>query len=603
VAVLKTTITPTASYTTTFGIDWGSRITVTEGAWIVAADSTAFVVQTPVSGTTSLTVAGLVSGDTGVAVVGNPNSSTFHVIVSQTGQILGDFMGIKVNGLASTSTLATYINNAGLIASNALTAISVTGGSLSLTNSGTIATATNTPSGYAVLGTALTAASRFANSGEIDGNVSITGDSSTGLTFVNSGHMSGVVNLINTHQMTNTGTIDGATTANFVGSIQLFAAGGHFGDTLQVSGTNPGGILNLTNCEIDSHLTLAGAGSIGLARFGGAQIGGDLSIDDHTTALNISGLTLGGGFYGPTGGLNLTMHSGSIGNQLLTYGGDDVVDLSGASIGGTVTLGAGNDILIGTDGADRVIDGTGDDAYDLGGGNDTLFYAADTSFGGTDTLTGGDGIDTVDLSAIQSGGARTAGVWLSLAEGLLHDQIGASVVFGADELSGFENVTGSDLADQVFGDAGANRFLGMAGADYLYGDAGADTLRGGAGADTIVGGAGRDLMTGGAGADVFQFQAAAETGVLSSTRDQILDFQIAGDHISVVGIDAQTAVAGAQNFTFSGHAASSGAGTVRYVYDHGDTIVQFNTDASNKAEFSVLLQGILVLTAGDFIFV
>ena len=158
---------------------------------------------------------------------------------------------------------------------------------------------------------------------------------------------------------------------------------------------------------------------------------------------------------------------------------------------------------------------------------------------------------------------------------------------------------GTGLADLIYGDGQANLFWGLAGNDILFGDAGLDTLRGGDGNDILIGGSGRDVLEGGAGADVFQFTAASDT---STARDVVRDFQVNLDRIMVLGIDANTGVAGTQNFTFAGNVATAGAGTVRYGYDHGDTVLYFNQNATSTAEFSVLLRGTLVLTAADLIF-
>ncbi len=167
-------------------------------------------------------------------------------------------------------------------------------------------------------------------------------------------------------------------------------------------------------------------------------------------------------------------------------------------------------------------------------------------------------------------------------------------------ITGFIDLKGGN--DTLIGGDGAERVMNGTGDDNYDLGGGDDTLRGGTGNDTLLGGGGRDVMTGGAGADVFQFLFATDTGISRATRDAILDFQPGSDRISVVGIDANSVTAGSQVFTFAGQVASSGIGTVRYVYDHGDTSVQFNTNATAAAEFTILLHGTLVLTAADFIF-
>jgi Ca2+-binding RTX toxin-like protein len=68
------------------------------------------------------------------------------------------------------------------------------------------------------------------------------------------------------------------------------------------------------------------------------------------------------------------------------------------------------------------------------------------------------------------------------------------------------------------GNAGNNTITGSNLGDSLYGDAGNDLLVGGAGADTLTGGGGNDTLFGGAGADAFRFNSSAEG------TDKVMDF-------------------------------------------------------------------------------
>ena len=60
------------------------------------------------------------------------------------------------------------------------------------------------------------------------------------------------------------------------------------------------------------------------------------------------------------------------------------------------------------------------------------------------------------------------------------------------EITGVENITGTQLNDTITGDDGDNILDGQAGTDTIEGGNGNDTLEGGAGADTLDGGAGED---------------------------------------------------------------------------------------------------------------
>ena len=102
-----------------------------------------------------------------------------------------------------------------------------------------------------------------------------------------------------------------------------------------------------------------------------------------------------------------------------------------------------------------------------------------------DTLDGGGGIDTASY------GGSLEGIYVDLDAGTA---TGGDAE--GDTLTNIENLTGSDFADTLIGDANAN---------VLDGGAGNDTLRGGDGNDTLIGGAGNDVAYGEAGDDTYVF--------------------------------------------------------------------------------------------------
>ena len=127
--------------------------------------------------------------------------------------------------------------------------------------------------------------------------------------------------------------------------------------------------------------------------------------------------------------------------------------------------------LYGGSGADRLYGGPGggDDVLSGGSGNDTLYggLGDDVLEGGpdADTLRGGTGADTA--AYLRS----NAGVEVHLADGIARG--GHAEGDGIFEV---ENITGSDHADVLSGDAGSNRLEGGVGPDRLDGGAGADWL-------------------------------------------------------------------------------------------------------------------------------
>ncbi len=211
---------------------------------------------------------------------------------------------------------------------------------------------------------------------------------------------------------------------------------------------------------------------------------------------------------------------------------------------------------------------------------------------GVDEIDGGAGRDRLDYIG-------SLGVIVNLETG---------AAFGGDAtgdiFSGIEDLSGSGFNDVLTGDAGANALFGQNGADRLLGGSGNDVLVGGAGNDTLQGGLGVDLLRGGLNADVFVFASASETGAPGVPRDRILDFSRAQlDRIDVSLIDANTALAGDQAFTYIGNAAVfSGTAQLRSQLLNGETFIFGNTDAvAATADFSIRLSGTIALASVDFL--
>ncbi|TAN49177.1 MAG: DUF642 domain-containing protein [Methylococcaceae bacterium] len=165
------------------------------------------------------------------------------------------------------------------------------------------------------------------------------------------------------------------------------------------------------------------------------------------------------------------------------------------------------------------------------------------------------------------------------------------------------NRAGTAAADVLNGSAYHDTLSGAAGGDSLNGGAGADTLDGGGGDDLLVGGLGKDRLTGGPGADRFDFNAAAESGIIDSTRDVIADFHRSeSDKIDLAAIDANSLAAGNQAFTFIGTAAFStlnAGGQLRY--DAATHVLSGSTDADNQAEFQIGVVGAAGLNGNDLV--
>jgi len=151
------------------------------------------------------------------------------------------------------------------------------------------------------------------------------------------------------------------------------------------------------------------------------------------------------------------------------YGGDDLLESA-----------QGDDQVYGDDGDDTLVGGAGKDEIHGGGGSDRIYagIGGDAAFGdsGDDRIWLGDGNDEADGSA------------------------GDDEIFGED---GNDSIKGGTGSDRLHGGLGDDVVLGENGNDVLHDGAGDDVVDGGTGNDTLVWHGGNDLFTGGNGADVF----------------------------------------------------------------------------------------------------
>lgn len=220
------------------------------------------------------------------------------------------------------------------------------------------------------------------------------------------------------------------------------------------------------------------------------------------------------------------------------------VDVSDGKIG-RLLIETGNH-LGGTRGADRMHGGGGDDIYVVNHKDDRVLEAE------------GQGFDV----------AR-AFVSYSLA-GQFVEKLR---LFGSDSI----DATGNSLSNRLVGNSGANELTGKLG---------------------------RDLLTGGDGADTFVYESTRDSNAAPARPDVIRDFQPGQrDEIDLKAIDANTFVAGNQDFDFIGGRAFAGdAGEVRVRFTAaGNTTVSADVDGDAKADVSIVLLGQVGLQAGDFI--
>jgi Ca2+-binding RTX toxin-like protein len=138
-------------------------------------------------------------------------------------------------------------------------------------------------------------------------------------------------------------------------------------------------------------------------------------------------------------------------------------------LGGTDTL-HNIEGVIGSDYADSLTGGSGDNVFQGRKGNDTLDGA-----GGNDTADyhGDENANSDALGVVVNLGGATSGTWQSVS----YNVAGSSAQDGwdnTDTLTSIENIRGSIYNDVLIGDGGNNTITGGSGSDKIDGGAGTD---------------------------------------------------------------------------------------------------------------------------------
>jgi Ca2+-binding RTX toxin-like protein len=221
---------------------------------------------------------------------------------------------------------------------------------------------------------------------------------------------------------------------------------------------------------------------------------------------------------------------------------------------------SGDDVLVGSDYADILTGGSGADVL-VGGRGSSPTY---------DNFRNAQNADTASYAD------AAAGVIASLAD----SRVNAGDAKG-DTFVSIENLTGSDYADILIGDASGNM------------------LRGGDGDDLLIGGAGGDLLSGGAGNDTVSFENATSavrasvlgSGLGDAKNDQYLSienltgssfsdtlFGSAGENV-IMGGDGDDVIEG--GFAADRLIGGAGSDTASYSRSAYGVIVSLTNPSSN----------------------
>jgi VCBS repeat-containing protein len=288
------------------------------------------------------------------------------------------------------------------------------------------------------------------------------------------------------------------------------------GDALTVVAVNSGSIAGPIILASGARVTMSAAGDFVYDPNGAfdALMTGQTATDSFTYSVS-------DGFAQTTAVATVTI--AGIGVPGLTLVGTNAANVLNGGAGDDRLSGlGGNDQLFGNAGKDTLDGGTGSDLTDGGEGNDIFIVRAAEAQ--ADTIIGGAGIDAILVDA--AGGALTLNR-TSLISGIeVFDAAGQAVrgTSGGDVLDFSIFATVSNLPS-IEGLGGNDRITGTRGTELINGGTGNDTLTGGEGSDTLDGGTGSDLTDGGEGNDIFIVRAAeaqADTIIGGAGIDAIL---------------------------------------------------------------------------------
>lgn len=311
--------------------------------------------------------------------------------------------------------------------------------------------------------------------------------------------------------------------------------------------------------------TFAGLGQNHLSVTGDAAdtltLNGNWSYDGTKYSLGANSLSVGGGLQ-----VNVVMDgAGEIaaGPNVGSVTGSDQADIIHAGAGNdTIRGGAGNDTIYLGGGLDALYGGGDDDTFIIGYGvSGQIFnkgsFAVIDGEDGNDTLKLVGSGNTLDLQELESGRVLNierielgedntlildAGIFSSLGDNnlsvdgrpgaLLQLNGNWSYDGAAYSLEGKSISVGDDLLVHIVMGEPGSVMAGPQGGS-ITGTSGNDTISGGSGSDIIHAGTGSNILSGGGGSDVFAWSA---DDVSAGSDNQIQDFTVGEDLLFIEGL-------------------------------------------------------------------
>ena len=285
-----------------------------------------------------------------------------------------------------------------------------------------------------------------------------------------------------------------------------------------------------------------------------------------TTGTDFIGLRAGADTYASSQALLDLLEAENISRTSLsaitTTGGEAIVD-TGSGDDVLATVGRA-DTLRGGEGDDYLISFNGNAVLEGGLGNDYFLTALHDGL----TIRGGEGNDSLDVSLSGSGvnvalsdSGDLSSISASITPALVTSGrrsteriLGVSLALPSTysmttNISGIEDIIGSDHNDVLMGSLGNNVLAGGGGRDRIHGIAGNNTLIGGAGHDTFVTGVGSDTVVLDEGTDSVYTSVGQHNIVVTrnSQNSKIYDYN---EGAAVVGLQPHSVTLTFQGISF-----------------------------------------------------